>query len=267
MKTPRGRLLGRAGSVGTSHRIVLLAVALLFVALGVAVFLVYQNAGIMLEQIRDDFNQQQLILARQAAAQVDADLSDIAVAIESLAHNLPAATKDVSGLRAFYEWGRPKGVLAITVVDSEGRVLAAHHEESIDPEAFGGGRSTCSAGATHPAVLGALLAEAHRTLRDGGLLVLETPNPASAMSFHDVFIRDLTHERPLHPETLRFLAAAAGFTDARVEMRNPVPEEVRLRPLPGSGLPPPVIQVLNENVARLNTLLYAPLDYALIARR
>jgi hypothetical protein len=50
-------------------------------------------------------------------------------------------------------------------------------------------------------------------------------------------------------------------------MRNPVPEDVRLRLLPGSGLPPPVIQVLNENVERLNSLLFAPLDYALIARR
>jgi O-antigen chain-terminating methyltransferase len=118
-----------------------------------------------------------------------------------------------------------------------------------------------------PPVLGTLLAEAHRTLRGGGVLLLETPNPASALAFHDVFIRDLTHERPLHPETLRFLAAAAGFSDVRVQMRNPVPEDVRLRLLPGSGLPPPVIQVLNENVERLNSLLFAPLDYALIARR
>jgi SAM-dependent methyltransferase len=118
-----------------------------------------------------------------------------------------------------------------------------------------------------PPVLGSLLAEAHRTLREGGVLLLETPNPASALAFHDVFIRDLTHERPLHPETLRFLAAAAGFSDVRVQMRNPVPEDVRLRLLPGSGLPPPVIQVLNENVERLNSLLFAPLDYAIIARR
>ena len=118
-----------------------------------------------------------------------------------------------------------------------------------------------------PPALSALLAEAHRTLRGGGLLVLETPNPASALAFHDVFIRDLTHERPLHPETLRFLAAAAGFSDVRIQMRNPVPDDVRLRLLPGSGLPPPVIQALNENVERLNALLFAPLDYALIARR
>jgi hypothetical protein len=116
-------------------------------------------------------------------------------------------------------------------------------------------------------VLGALLAEAHRTLRSGGLLLLETPNPASVLSFHDVFIRDPTHERPLHPETLRFVAAAAGFSHVRIQRRNPVPDDVRLRLLPSSGLPPPVIQVLNENAERLNALLFAPLDYALIARR
>jgi O-antigen chain-terminating methyltransferase len=118
-----------------------------------------------------------------------------------------------------------------------------------------------------PPVLGTLLAEAHRTLRGGGVLLLETPNPASALAFHDVFIRDLTHERPLHPETLRYMAAAAGFSDARIDMRTPVPEDVRLRLLPGSGLPPPVIQVLNENVERLNALLFAPIDYAIVARR
>jgi SAM-dependent methyltransferase len=118
-----------------------------------------------------------------------------------------------------------------------------------------------------PPVLAALLAEAHRALRPGGLLVLETVNPASALGFLDVFIRDLTHERPLHPETLRFLAAAAGFSEVLIEMRSPVPDDVRLHLLPGGGLPPPVVKALNENVERLNALLFAPVDYALVARR
>lgn len=76
-----------------------------------------------------------------------------------------------------------------------------------------------------------------------------------------------THERPLHPETLRFLAVAAGFGEVRIEMRSPVPDDVRLQLLPGGGLPPPVVRALNENVERLNALLFAPLEYALVARR
>jgi len=118
-----------------------------------------------------------------------------------------------------------------------------------------------------PARLTALLAAAHRALAKDGLLVLETVNVASAFAFHDVFIRDLTHERPLHPETLRFLAAAAGFSDVRIDLRSPVPDDVRLHLLPTGGLPPPVVKALNENVERLNALLFAPVDYALVARR
>ena len=118
-----------------------------------------------------------------------------------------------------------------------------------------------------PPALQALLAAAHKALAKDGLLVLETPNVASAFGFFDVYIRDLTHERPLHPETLRFLAAAAGFSEARIEMRSPVPDDVKLHLVPTGGLPPPVVKALNENVARLNALLFAPLDYTLVARR
>lgn len=118
-----------------------------------------------------------------------------------------------------------------------------------------------------PQALAALLAAAHEALRPDGLLVLETVNAASGLAFLEVFIRDLTHERPLHPETLRFMAAAAGFSEVRIELRSPVPDEVRLALLPSGALPPPATKVLNENLERLNALLFAPMDYALIARR
>jgi SAM-dependent methyltransferase len=118
-----------------------------------------------------------------------------------------------------------------------------------------------------PAVLQEMLAEAHRALRRGGLLLLETVNPRSVVGFLEVFNRDLTHERPLHPDTLRFLVAAAGFGEARVEMRSPVDSLDRLQDIPAEGLPAPAAQALNENVARLNALLYGPLEYVLEARR
>lgn len=118
-----------------------------------------------------------------------------------------------------------------------------------------------------PDVLLATLRQAFRLLRSGGLLVLETVNPRSVLGFLEVYNRDLTHERPLHPDTLSFLAAAQGFTDVRVELRSPVEPDSRLRAVPIAGLPESAAQALNENVNLLNDLLYAPQEYALLARR
>ena len=98
-------------------------------------------------------------------------------------------------------------------------------------------------------------------------MVLETVNTRSVLAFLEVYNRDLTHEKPLHPETLSFLVAAAGFTDVRVEMRSPVDAATRLQPVPAEGLPAAAAAALNENVSRLNALLYGPQEYALFARR
>jgi O-antigen chain-terminating methyltransferase len=104
-------------------------------------------------------------------------------------------------------------------------------------------------------------------LRPGGRLVLETVNPRSAFAFLETFNRDLSHQKPLHPETLSFMAAAEGFTDVRIEMRNPVDAASRLQPIPAQDLPPRAAGILNENIERLNAFLYGPQDYALVAHR
>lgn len=92
-------------------------------------------------------------------------------------------------------------------------------------------------------------------------------NVRSATAFFEVYIRDVTHQRPLHSETLAFMVAAQGFTDVRVETRAPIPAEGKLQVVPWQGLPMDAARAINENVERLNTLLYGPLDYAVIARR
>jgi hypothetical protein len=73
---------------------------------------------------------------------------------------------------------------------------------------------------------------------------------------------------PLHPETLRYLVLASGFSAARIEYRSPVPPEDRLQAAAAAaGLPADLIETLNANVEKLNARLFTWLDYAIVAVR
>jgi O-antigen chain-terminating methyltransferase len=97
-----------------------------------------------------------------------------------------------------------------------------------------------------PAQLLSLLELAHAKLRPGGVLVAETINPLSPLALRNYFA-DLTRTRPLVPETLTLLARHAGFDATEIRYNN--------APQPGDVDP------------RINEILFAPLDYALLARR
>lgn len=120
-----------------------------------------------------------------------------------------------------------------------------------------------------------LLTAAVDKLRPGAPIVLETINPASWAAFFDSYIRDLTHMRPVHPDTLKYLVTASGFADARVSWRSPYPEESKLTPLSaelratlaGDTTLAPLAATFDRNVERLNSLLFTYMDYAVIARR
>lgn len=119
-----------------------------------------------------------------------------------------------------------------------------------------------------------LLAAAAQALRPGGAIVLETINPACWSAFFDSYVRDLTHVRPVHPETLKFLVMAAGFVDVAIQWRSPYPEAGKLERLSAAARRavtdpalPPLLDVLDRNVDRLNGLFFTHRDYAIVARR
>lgn len=60
-------------------------------------------------------------------------------------------------------------------------------------------------------VLQELYAEAHRVLVPSGLLIIETPNPENLTVGASSFYMDPTHERPIPPQLLTFLAQYTGF--------------------------------------------------------
>ena len=108
-------------------------------------------------------------------------------------------------------------------------------------------------------------------LRPGGRLVLETLNPACWVAFFESYIRDITHVWPLHPETLKYLVVASGFSNAAIEFRSPVPEQDKLQPvlLPtGADLVvSELAEAFNGNVEKLNSRMFTYLDYAVIGTR
>jgi O-antigen chain-terminating methyltransferase len=119
-----------------------------------------------------------------------------------------------------------------------------------------------------PDYLSKLLEAAAHKIRGGGVIVLETINPACWLAFFESYIRDLTHVRPLHPETLQFLVRVSGFHDVRVQFTSPVADAERLALLPPAAgeTAASVVDAFNENVTKLNARLFGYQDYAVIGR-
>jgi SAM-dependent methyltransferase len=115
-----------------------------------------------------------------------------------------------------------------------------------------------------PPSLREMFESCYRSLRRGGKLIVETVNPRSLMALVESFYRDLTHQKPLHPDTIDFLLRAVGFREVRIEYRSPVPERAKLVPLPAHET---TTVTLNENLKKLNALVFGDQDYAAIASK
>jgi len=122
-----------------------------------------------------------------------------------------------------------------------------------------------------PAYLLRVLELAYQKLRPRAPIVLETINPACWMAFFETYIRDLTHARPLHPDTLRYLVQASGFTSVNIEYRAPVTAGDRLdrvsTPVGTDPATAAIANAVNAHADKLNARLFSSMDYAVIARR
>ena len=124
-----------------------------------------------------------------------------------------------------------------------------------------------------PPYLMKVLETAFHKMRPGAPLILETINPACWMAFFETYIRDLTHQRPLHPDTLRYLVQAAGFSKVDVQFRRPVGEGDRLDKVPVPARRgdvddlTPLATALNAHADKLNARLFSSMDYVVIGRK
>ena len=118
-----------------------------------------------------------------------------------------------------------------------------------------------------PRYLMALLGTAFEKLRPGAPIVLETINVACWSAFFQSYIRDITHVRPVHPETLQYLLVATGFQQVDIRYLSPCPDPDKLQRVEAQPSLGAAVDTLNANVDRLNRLLFSWLDYAVVGRR
>ena len=112
---------------------------------------------------------------------------------------------------------------------------------------------------------------AYHTLRPGSTIILETLNVDSWSAFFGPYLQDITHERPLPPETLRFLLEASGFQRVELQFSSPADDAAKLQTVePPESAPEELVRMaetFNANVGKINTLLFTFLDYAAIAQK
>src|SRR5581483_4286027 len=186
---------------------------------------------------------------------------------------------------------RAGGVTA-SGVDANAAMVAVARERGLDvqhgdalaflqarpDESLGGAIATQVIEHLQPAYLLRLIDTLARKLRPGAPVVLETINAACWLAFFSSYIRDITHVRPIHPETLQYLLRATGFERVDIRFSAPVPDDVRMKtidvpaPILASSDPThaAIVQVahaVNANAAILNSLLFTHLDYAAVAYR
>jgi len=199
-----------------------------------------------------------------------------------------ADTRDVldvgCGRGEFLELLRDNGISAQGVDTSEDMVHVCREKElrvtQAEASEFLSGLEDVSLGGIFAAqvlehldtpALVRLVRLCYQKLREGAPFVVETVNPTSVVAATSNFHLDLSHVRPIHPEAMKFLLEAEGFQQAEITFLSPVEEEAKLKALPvGAGGEPwqrEVVGLLNQNIERLNTLLYGYQDYAVVARK
>lgn len=128
--------------------------------------------------------------------------------------------------------------------NSLGTVVATHVVEHLPVEA-----------------LFALYRQSSRTLKPGGLLILETPNAESLLVTGREFWRDPTHLAPRHPAALALLAREHGFEIVEMRPVHPFPEGAALAVHENDD------KTIRRLVEAINARLFGPQDLRVILRK
>ncbi len=105
-----------------------------------------------------------------------------------------------------------------------------------------------------------LIDTAYDKLPEGGVLIMETPNPQSLSIYVNAFYLDPSHVKPVHPETMRYLLKNAGFRNVEIVYTENSRPDITIPPIKGED-------EFNQAMSRVSEMLFGSQDYAVIARK
>jgi SAM-dependent methyltransferase len=151
------------------------------------------------------------------------------------------------------------------------KVEALFYLESLDNTSLDGVFTGQLVEHLQPGELINLVKLCYNKMKYGAHFIIETVNPLCLSVFAASFYMDLSHVKPVHPETIKFLLESAGFKEIKFEFFSPFPESARLSKLTISdGMNDEEkarLEAMNQNIDKLNSLLYGYQDYAVIAKK
>ncbi len=109
-----------------------------------------------------------------------------------------------------------------------------------------------------PEYLKEVIRESFRVLIQGSPLILETINPLSLFALTNIYFLDITHQKPLHPEFMRYMLESTGFSKVEILYSDPMEDHFLEDISPENE----ISRVFNANVDKLNRALFNSPDYA-----
>lgn len=105
---------------------------------------------------------------------------------------------------------------------------------------------------------------AYEKLEEGSCLIMETQNPQSLAIFYGAFYIDPSHQKPVHPLTLKYIAEKAGFSKVDILYLESSRYPLNIPKLKEGETE---FGQFNESMQKVSELLFGCRDYAIIARK
>lgn len=105
----------------------------------------------------------------------------------------------------------------------------------------------------------------YERLVDGGVFILETPNPTTLAIYTNAFYIDPSHKKPVHPMFIQYCLSKIGFSKIEIRFPESTRPDCRVPLLKGDGILN--LNEFNESIQVLNDLLYGSQDYIIIATK